>query len=364
MGKCRFLYENKITDAAVITVNSQKSGVVTTALKEGSGSAVMTTSGVYSGSKDLEYTVEIDGIGAGAEVGQATFKWSDGGGSWDATSVTTPSVATELNNGVYIVFASGSGDDFVVGDRWTFKGLNMFSPYKMIDNNRDTRYRSAGLEAPNTIVFDLGSAKAIDAISIYDHNFTSGATITLEANTADSWGSPAFSETIVYNADKILQYLASQQTYRYWRLSIADASNPDGYIEIANLGLFEYMELSKTFDNNPNMPVDVFMEESQSAYGIDKRWFYNYQNQYELQFSYMTNADWTKIMAMLNVINTRADGLSRPIYFNGDSSDVTDVIMMNIAFPIGHRRPLKGTMDGVAGFHTIILNMKEVVRSV
>lgn len=323
MAKCRFLYDNKITDDAVITVSSQKVGVVTTAVKEGSGSATMTTSGNFSGSKDLEYLVECDGIGAGAEVGQATFKWSDGGGSWDATGVTTPSIATELNNGAYVAFASGDDDDFAVGDKWYFKGLNYFSPYKMIDNNRDTRYRSAALGLPNTVTIDLGSAKAVNAIAIYDHNFTSGATITLKGNTADSWESPAFSETITYNAEKILQYLTSTQTYRYWQLQITDAANSDGYIEIGTLGLFEYMELSKNFANDWGNGYAGLIDSEATQYGVRKQRFYNWQESIDIQFKNMVSADWTKIQAMLAVLGTRDDGIIRPFFFNVDSTDAT-----------------------------------------
>jgi hypothetical protein len=80
MGKARFLYNNLITSESIITISSLRSGVVTSALKSGTGSAILNPSGNYSGGVDLEYIVEIDSIAGGAEVGQATFKWSDGGG--------------------------------------------------------------------------------------------------------------------------------------------------------------------------------------------------------------------------------------------------------------------------------------------
>lgn len=363
MAKCRFLFDNKITDDALIVVSSQKNGIVTQAMKDGTGSATLTTSGNYTGGKDLEYIVEIDGVGAGAEIGQATFKWSDGGGSWDASGIATSSLATALNNGVSIAFVAGTGADFVMGDKWYFKAVNFFSPYKMIDNDRDTRYRSAGLSSPNTHVFDLTSIKTVNAIAIYDHNFTSGATILLEANSSDSWGAPAFSESITYNADKILQYLVSSQTYRYWRLSVTDTANSDGYIEIGNMGLYEYTELSKTITPDPDIPMDIIVQSNTNQYGVSRSRFYNYQESLDIAFNYLSDADFVKVKAMLNTIGTRADGIMRPIYFNTDSADVTEFIFSEL-MSMGHKIPFKGTRNGITGFHNIMMSLKEKVRSV
>lgn len=140
--KCRFIFDNLITNENMLTVSSLRSGMVTTAKKEGAGSATMTPSGSFSGAADLEYTVEIDSIAAGAEVGQATFRWSDGGGAWDGSGITTLATNILLNKDVYVKWPTGN---FVVGDKWQFKGINLFNPAKMIDLDRDKVYRSAGL---------------------------------------------------------------------------------------------------------------------------------------------------------------------------------------------------------------------------
>jgi len=147
MGNARFIYENKITSESMLSVSSLKPGIVTAAKKEGTGSATMTPSGNFTGETDLEYIVEIDSIGGGAEVGQATFKWTDGGGTWNATGVLTSAVAIELNNDAMIAFTTGAGADFVVGDKWYFKGINMFNASKMIDLDRDHVYRSRNLDS-------------------------------------------------------------------------------------------------------------------------------------------------------------------------------------------------------------------------
>ncbi len=146
MGNSRFLYNNLITSESMITVSSLRPGLVSSPLKSGTGSAILNTSGNYSGSTDLEYIIEIDGLGTG-EVGSSTFKWSDGGGGWDATGVTTSATNILLNNGVYVNWTTGSGADFVLADKWYFKAWNLFNAGKIIDLDRDTRYRSATLSS-------------------------------------------------------------------------------------------------------------------------------------------------------------------------------------------------------------------------
>ncbi len=143
----RFIFENLVADESMISVSSLRNGLVTSAKKEGTGSAVITISGNFRGPIDLEYIVEIDSIGGGAEVGQATFKWTDGGGTWDATGVLTSATAIELNYGIMISHITGAGADFVVGDKWYFKGINLFNAGQMLDRDRDHIYRSTNLDS-------------------------------------------------------------------------------------------------------------------------------------------------------------------------------------------------------------------------
>lgn len=331
MGLARFFYNNLITDESMLTVSSLRPGLVTTALKQGSGSASMATSGSFTGTVDMEYIVEIDSIAGGAEVGQATYRWSDGQGAWNASGVATSASAALLNNGVYVTFASGSGADFVVGDAWYFKAVNLFSAGKMIDLNRDSLYRSSVLESPNTIVIDLGSAQLVNSLAIFDHNLTSAATITLEANVADAWGAPSFSEAIAYNAEKILHYLGAAQTYRYWRISITDAANPDNYISMSELFLGTYLELSKNFRYGMKETDNILLSSTNSPYGKRNSRFYNFQRSFEMSFSGMPDSDITALRAMYTAIADRSAGTIKPIFFNKDSATPSETFLVDVA---------------------------------
>jgi hypothetical protein len=86
-----------------------------------------------------------------------------------------------------------------------------------------------------TIVFDFGSAVSFAGVGIAGHNFTSGATVTLEWNSADSWGSPAGSQSVTVDDTCVAAF--TSVSYRYARLSVTDASNTDGYIEIGRVSV-------------------------------------------------------------------------------------------------------------------------------
>ncbi len=222
-----------LLEAATLTASSTAEGQTGHPIKEGQGSAAAYATGAYSGPKTRTYTVEIDSVAVGKEIGQATYRWrhSDSVSEWEATGVATSAAATELDSGVSIKWTSGGGDDFEVGDKWFITCTQPHGRYNLIDLNRDTPYRSQGLDGPNWIKADLGQAKLVEACILLDHNFSSGATITLQANDSDEWTEPAYTQDLSWSETTIVHFL--NQTRRYWRLMVSDAENPEGRIELS-----------------------------------------------------------------------------------------------------------------------------------
>lgn len=86
--------------------------------KTGTGSATLVPSGTYSGSLvQVEYTLEIDDVSAGYEIGQATFKFSrDGGLTWADTGLATVLYAYDYTSLIF----TGTGDGTLdVGGTYT-----------------------------------------------------------------------------------------------------------------------------------------------------------------------------------------------------------------------------------------------------
>ena len=109
-------------------------------------------------------------------------------------------------------------------------------------------WRATG-DTSEWIKFDFASAQDVWVVAIVGHNFSSGATVTLELNATDAWGAPSVSQAITYNADIMIYVFTSAQNYRWARITIADAANSDGYVECGRIFLGGYLSPERNFTN-------------------------------------------------------------------------------------------------------------------
>ncbi|KKN67747.1 hypothetical protein LCGC14_0458950 [marine sediment metagenome] len=328
MGKSRFLYNNLITSGNSLTIDSVKPGIATTALKDGTGSASMSTDGLFTGSQDLEYLIDIHDIGSGesgaSQVDQAKFQWSTTTTSWVASGVTATSGATDLNNGVSVAFTAGTGDDFALNDRWYFKGINFFNAEKMVDWDRDTRYRSDDVSG-SSISINLGTSYTVSSLVLYDHNFSTGVSITFSGATKSNWvdGMPEVSESVTYGVTKILHFLTSAASYPFWRVEINDSGNADGYIEIGELFLGDYFEPTGIWIGEANRSTQTIFGTNTNLYGKKDLRFFNQKKILEYDYAFVSDADADQFEDMLTSIVDKNTGTFQPLYFVEDSSSTT-----------------------------------------
>jgi hypothetical protein len=95
--------------------------------------------------------------------------------------------------------------------------------------------------------WDFGSATAVYAVilgGLRNTNFkiTAGATVYLQGNATDSWGSPSYSTQITFDDyggmlidTTTASTLSALGTYRYWRILINDTTNALGYVELSSV---------------------------------------------------------------------------------------------------------------------------------
>jgi hypothetical protein len=110
--------------------------------------------------------------------------------------------------------------------------------------------------AGDQIVSNLLAPRAVKSFILENMNLRIGAIVTLEANAADAWGPPAYSLGIpvtaaMVAAKRIVVTLAATQTYQWWRLNLADAGNPDGFLSASRIYLGPCFEPSLRFGPNP-----------------------------------------------------------------------------------------------------------------
>jgi len=95
------------------------------------------------------------------------------------------------------------------------------------------------------IVFYKAAFFDFDSIAIVNHNFTSGATITLEANTSDAWGAPPYQESITwreYMTYDFVTAVATTDNYDYVRIRIQDPGNTEA-LQIGYIMLGDYVQM-------------------------------------------------------------------------------------------------------------------------
>lgn len=341
----------------MITVSSLKLGVVSTALKDGTGSAYITPSGDYTGAIDREYVIETVASG---EIGIATFRWSDDGGvTWEASGVVTSTNPIELNNGVFVKWTAGAGTDIGQSDKWYFKGINLYNPGKMLDMDRDSRYRSLDKTLSQTITIVLADAvHQVDAIVIGDHNFTA-ANITVEFASNAAFDADYHIETIPWVAGTILYYLTHttlERTKQYWRFTFAaTTTSDDAYFEIGELYLGSYTALSKTFRQGFTEEPNLLMDNNFTSYGVGRSRFYNEMKSYTYNFLVPT-ADVVLKKALVSALGSGSTGVFKPFWFNIDPVTPSDVILARlISWPHTHN---------VGDYYDMPLQLTEVIKSV
>lgn len=90
-------------------------GNIGTVTFTGSGLNDATSGGLYTGTADINYKIQID---AGDPTDPNTFKWSDDDGSTWTENVTITGSAQSLSNGVTITFGATTGH--TLNEYWTF----------------------------------------------------------------------------------------------------------------------------------------------------------------------------------------------------------------------------------------------------
>jgi hypothetical protein len=128
--------------------------------------------------------------------------------------------------------------------------------------------------------WNLGSAKDIYAFLFWYHNFQSGATIKIQANSIDDWVTPAFEETITWSSFKLVKYFSSAKTYQWWRLLVEDAGNPDGYLRGGRPFLGGFFEPSRNFHKDWKKSIvdlsDVEYSSGGQAFANEKDVYYRF----------------------------------------------------------------------------------------
>jgi hypothetical protein len=95
-------------------------------------------------------------------------------------------------------------------------------------------FRFTGKTSEN-LQIDLGSAQAIDCIALLNTNMVGGATITVNAGNSANPNGTTYTTTITFRQYDSFKLLPAAQTYRYWKIILANSACPDSFLQIGYL---------------------------------------------------------------------------------------------------------------------------------
>lgn len=102
--------------------------------------------------------------------------------------------------------------------------------------------RTTGVVGAKTFTYGFSRVVSVGAIGIFNHNFTSAATISLSFNNG---GGALYTEALRYHPKRLIHVLPREQQYLNMVLSVTDAANADGYLQIGALVAFQCFSFSR-----------------------------------------------------------------------------------------------------------------------
>jgi hypothetical protein len=101
-------------------------------------------------------------------------------------------------------------------------------------------WRATG-KANEWISANLGTTSpGVQALVIKGHNFSTGASIRIQADDDPAYGSLDMELILPIVAETMTCFWSTPQNFRYWRITIADAGNTDTYVKVGRIFLGSY----------------------------------------------------------------------------------------------------------------------------
>ncbi len=166
-------------------------------------------------------------------------------------------------------------------------------------------WRSAGPVSTANIVIDFSVPKSVRAFLLFGHNFPSSVIVTIQANTTNSWDSPAVNQNAV-SGGIFYWFWDSEQVYRYWRVVITDLDPSLEYFEAGRIFLGNFFEPNTNLSNAYQLtyldPSEVIISDGGQLTSSQKTRY----KKYRVQFEAITSSDKN---SLVNIFSDRGKAL-------------------------------------------------------
>ena len=139
----------------------------------------------------------------------------------------------------------------------------------LIDPNLVVEWQSDDAGDAVLIDIDLGTNRQVDVVAIVRHNFRSTASVLIQASPNGDTSLGSLSAAMTWREFLMFKFFSTALNYRYWRITISDIGNPEGYIEASYLFIGK-LTRPTTFSYlyGAQRTTDLMNLEAQSVYGV------------------------------------------------------------------------------------------------
>lgn len=235
---------------------------------------------------------------------------------------------------------------FVLADPTTFDaatlaGSNTVETLPLSNLQTDIPFDRARFTSTSPyVVADLGAAVDVNLVWLGYTNVTSAATWRIRAASTEAGltSSPGYDSGAVtawpsasintrqYPRVHALAFYSTAKSFRWWRVDISDAGNPDGYIDVGRMIVDAAFVPEAGRQTGASIQyVDPSVVQRPAAGGAIGRQIVGYREA-AIPFNFRSRADTVGVLARLD----RVRGRARPILYVDDPDDSTYLMDVTI----------------------------------
>jgi len=174
-------------------------------------------------------------------------------------------------------------------------------------------WRTTG-DTSESLLMNLGSAKAFDLVAIVGHNLTSAATITFSAGTTDACSD--YSTPITWREKTAFKLLSATQTYQYAKITIADAANTYTWLQIGYVVLGAKVSPLWNFAYGWQYAAEYENLETESEYGAPHVYELFNRTRLTLEYQNISRAHMAELTALVHALRRNVT----PLFLVPDSA--------------------------------------------
>ncbi len=220
---------------------------------------------------------------------------------------------------------------------------------------RSKRWRSTS-DTTQSVVFDFVTTEEVNSVILLwpkedGIRLTDSAVLKIQANATNVWTAPSVDETLTIDNDYSMasHHFTTDKSYRYWRVTITDPTNPWEYVELGQVWIGKSLDIENAQNGFKYSLLD-------RSITVSTKFGHKYVDEYPqtatLQFDYK-NMDYEDIQILENAFRT--NGNRKPVVMVLDPEDaiynkdhfIVYGLMSN-QFTVGHISYNLFNVEGIA----------------